>query len=290
MKHKHNRLGLLSLTLVLCFSLSACQWVMSFLPSGSTSAASPAETQQQFDDFLQQQFVKNITADTLSMHQLLKCPANFGITDYAATWGDYTCAYPTDEQIAQDRQDMQILQSFDRSQLTPAQQASYDILQYEAQLYDQSLQFFYYDDPFGNNNEFHAMIPVMLSEYDFFSKQDVENYLTLCGSMDQLWNGCLQFEQQKSAKGLFMTDTQVTTIVNDCQTFLSKTDDNVLITSFKTRIDAIPFLTDAEKTDYITRNQDIFNNTVVPAYHTLMDGLTALKGTGQNSGGLALFD
>ena len=61
---------------------------------------------------------------------------------------------------------------------------------------------------------------MLLAEYIFYSAQDVEDYLALLSTIDSYYQQLLEFEQEKSRAGLFMTDSCVDTITEDCQAYL----------------------------------------------------------------------
>ncbi len=52
----------------------------------------------------------------------------------------------------------------------------------------------------------------------------------------------------------------------------------------------MPGLSQEDKEAYIQQNQEAVLNDVIPAYESLIEGLTALKGTGTNEGGLANYE
>ncbi len=75
----------------------------------------------------------------------------------------------------------------------------------------------------------------------------MEDYLTLLSSIDRYYEQILEFEKEKAAAGLFMTDTCVDTIVSDCEAYLAAPEENFLASTFDERIDAMTDLQEAEK-------------------------------------------
>ena len=51
-------------------------------------SAIPAKTESElFDEFLDREFIDSVTTDSLTLHQMLKNPKDYGITDYETSWG-----------------------------------------------------------------------------------------------------------------------------------------------------------------------------------------------------------
>ena len=295
MKEIKKRKGisiLISMLLILSLLMSSCnnsKLVESSDNSDTSSATKQALTQSElFDDYLNRQFIDYVTDNSLNLHSFLLKPENYGINPGAVTWGDV--ARISEEDIRTEREFIRELATFDRSKLTKEQQQSYDILVYQNSFLDQSIDLYYYGEPLSVNNGSHAFIPIILSEYEFAREKDVNDYLAICESMGKYMSGLVEFEQIKSSKGLFMSNSAVDKVVSGCEKFLSKKSDNILITSFNKRIDAMGGIDSNKKSEYKARDESIFNNTVIPAYTSLISGIKALKGTGKNSGGYANFE
>ena len=88
---------------------------------------------------------------------------------------------------------------------------------------------------------------MLLAEYSFHSRKDVEDYLALLGLMDEYYTSLLHYEQAKSAVGLFMSSKVAENIIIQCQSFIQNPDENFLITTFNDRISSLDGLSDADK-------------------------------------------
>jgi uncharacterized protein (DUF885 family) len=96
----------------------------------------------------------------------------------------------------------------------------------------------------------------------------------------------MKFETERAALGLGASDTNIQKIIDSCNSFLKDTDNHFLVSSFSERLDKVSGLTDAEKTDYISKNKAVLKEHVFPAYQILIDGFESLKGKGVNDKGL----
>ena len=64
-----------------------------------------------------------------------------------------------------------------------------------------------YDQPLSSSLGIQAQLPILLSEYVFYNKQDVEDYLSLLSSIDTYYDSIIAFEKEKADAGLGLCDT-----------------------------------------------------------------------------------
>ena len=134
-----------------------------------------------------------------------------------------------------------------------------------------------------------AQLPVLLAEYAFYTKQDVDNYLELLSTIDTYYGQLLEFERQKSEAGLFMCDTAADHVLESCEAYLIPPERSFLTETFNERIDALEGLTEEERAAYKEQNLKVLTEHFIPAYQSLVDGITKLMGTGQNEKGLCYY-
>lgn len=233
-------------------------------------------------------FKNEITQSTLNLHYTLNDPSSCGIEDYAVTFGN---ADP--ESLAGSYQALADYQTtllkIPHTWLSRQNKLTYDILKlcFETQL--QGEPYLLYQEPLGPSLGTQAQLPVLLAEYSFHSKKDIEDYLALLRQVPDYYEGLLQFEQAKSNAGLFMNDTMAQGIIDQCSAFLGTQEENILLTTFETRLANQNDLTEKEKQDYILENKEAVETCVFPAYEKLANGISSLKGTGKNELGLCYY-
>ena len=86
-----------------------------------------------------------------------------------------------------------------------------------------------------------------------------------------------------------MSDELVDAVVEQCNAFISMGDDNYLLSTFEDRLNPVDQISSSEKKDFVQQNQECLSQYIVPAYENLAFSLTALKGSGKNSGGLCFL-
>ena len=304
----HNRISYKLLMRLFCLILSSCLlWGCAGnqkAPSGDTAAETDitseilettlaerpdteaARSEQMTFDSLCQEFFQDQALDSfLTLHYTLKNPEQYGITDYSIDFGEFSLDHLKEGQQRQNHL-QEALAAIDPNLLTDAQKLTYRILT-KALLYEDSfegLELYY--QALSPATGVQAQLPVLLTEYVFYDKEDIEHYLTLLSDIDRYYRQILDFEKQRADAGLFMSDDCVDQIVTECAAYMLASDHNLMVTGFDKRIDEMTSLTEEEKGDYKQRNITLVNEHFIPAYELLTDGLKALKGRGSNDQGL----
>lgn len=247
------------------------------------------ENQSSFDEFTLKLFCDEITENTLNLHYSLEDPASYGISGYPLTLGDFGQQYSL-EAAARAEELREQLKDFDYGELTSGQQLTYDILDNALELNSMNSSFPYYEEVLMPSIGLQSELPTLLAEYTFNTEKDVTDYLALLEDTERYFKMIISYEQEKSAAGLFMSDYCADMIIKDCESFISQTEDNFLITTFKERLDEMDELESSRKEEYIAENHTLVTENMVNAYRLLIDALKELKGTGVNDGGICNFD
>ena len=238
---------------------------------------------QRFLEYTHQLFCTEVSGSTITLHYTLKDPEAFGITDAPVTYG--TCTTDTEAICASAENALALLQSYDRSRLSAENQRTYDIL--EDSLADTLAESKYalYEEPLAPLTGTQSQLPVLLSEYQFYGSSDIDTYLELLTKTPEYFRSIIEFENGKSEMGLFMASYSADDIIKECQAFINMGNSNYLYSSFEERLDSLD-LTDAQRNTYIEENSRCIEEYIFPAYKELIEGLTALRGSGKNHNGL----
>lgn len=245
-----------------------------------------------FEEFTDGLFKELIVDDTLSLHTLLEHPDEYGITDYDVTLG----RIDTDslDDTSDITQCITELTAFDRNFLSKKQTINYDyLLSYlQTRLCYSDLDL--YDTQLTPTIGIQIELPLVFSEYTFMEKKDVDEYITLLCDVDSYFANLIEYENMRASKGLTKEDSLLDDIISSCQSVIDSVNktgssDRLFIDDFNTRIDALTFISDDEKTEYKKLNIDAINNHVIPGYQALIDGLSALKGTNRYTGGICSY-
>jgi len=276
MKRKGKYLLLTFMLLVLLLGSLGC----------SNSTAAPKED---FDTFLNRIFTTEVQKDSITLNYTLANPENYGITNPKITFGHYS-KEAMEEALATSENYLATLKQYDYDSLTEDQKLTYDILKEDLETESLMGDFIYYTESLGPTTGIQAQLPLLLAEYYFYDKDDIENYLTLLPQTYDYFKEICEFEKDKSEAGLFMNDNVADSIINQCEEFIENKENNYLITIFDEKVSEFDGLTNKEIKSYQARNKDAVLNFVIPAYELLIKTLTQLKGTGTNDKGLCYYE
>lgn len=241
--------------------------------------------QQRFAKLEESLFLNKASASRLELHFLLKDPESQDIEETKALISPIsTEAF---QKAKEDREYLRNeLSAIRTALLTEDQKLTYRILESQIDMEKKREGLELYEQPLSPTIGTQAQLPMLLCEYTFYTRQDVEDYLNILEYLDTYYSQILSLEQQKAEAGLMMSDTSLDHVIESCKNYLLIPGDNFLIDSFKERLNALPDLTDEERKDFCGRNEAALEEHFTPAYRLLIDGLEQLKGTGTNEKGL----
>ncbi|MCD7826650.1 MAG: DUF885 domain-containing protein [Clostridiaceae bacterium] len=247
------------------------------------------EAQSDFDELIQEIFREEVTDDSVTLNYIVKDREAYGIEEIEPTLGDYTTeALEASLMVSENR--VATLETYDYDKLTQEQQLIYDIIYLMYQQNLESADFIEYTEYLSPTSGLQAQLPVLLSEYNFYGKEEVEEYLALVALVPDCFEQILEMEKKKSEDGIFMSDTTVQAIIDQCNELIKTPEDFYLISVFDKRIKEVDGLTQKEQETYSEKNKEAILNKMIPAYETLVKGLKKLKGTGKNENGLSYLE
>ena len=228
-----------------------------------------------FDSFTMEIFRQELSGNTLSLHYTLADPASFDIAQEKISLGTLPTT-PDPESLAVLRNLQVRLQAFSDNGLTSEEQRTADLLSWwltgQAALYD----YYYLQEPLGPTLGIQAQLPILLSEYAFRNKQDVQNYLELLKQLPAYFSEIADFEQLKADAGLLMNAASLQKVINQCREFSSDTENTFWASSFRERISNCQFLSNDEQIAYEIRHQKLLHQAVFPAYTQLAADLDTM--------------
>ena len=137
---------------------------------------------------------------------------------------------------------------------------------------------------------------ILLAEYTFRSKRDVEDYLSLLEQTDQYFASLLLYEQEKADAGLLMPAASLKSVREQCDTVISasslQSGTHFLQTTFRERLESLTdanLITPEEAQKYINTNDRLLKTVLLPAYTALGHGLLILEDESVPLTGLAAF-
>ena len=244
----------------------------------------PGDQNEKFEEYTQEVFCNEVSSNTINLHYTLKNPEDYGITDYEVSLGSFESDPDMIKVSAENMR--QSLQKFSYEGLNLQNRITFDILEYQVKSAEKNADYVLYEEPLGLVSGVQTQFPVVMSEYRFYDRQDVETYLELLEMTGEYFDSLIKFEREKADAGLFMADYALDTVLEQCRAFLDMGDGNYLYSTFADRIGDVKKLTKEEKSNYIQDNALAVSDYVFPAYEKLISSLEELRGSGENEKGL----
>lgn len=249
----------------------------------------PKQQEADFEAYLNNLFQTQVTSNTLNLHYTLADPSSADISSYPVTFGEISSKKES-EQLAALENMKNELHTFHPSSMSVSAQLAYDVLDDSLTRSLELAPFRYYEELLSSTGGIQSEYPILLAEYAFHSVKDIEDYLTLLSQYDTFFEQICTFEKEKAKKGLFMNETAVNNVIEQCRAFVPEDSKNSFWeTTFQERLNQLKTLSKKEKQAYIKQNHELLQEHVYPAYHNMIAVLKALKKEGKNNQGLCYF-
>lgn len=248
--------------------------------------------EKRFTSLTSRLFSETLAANTLNLHYTLANPEDFGIR-YEAVLPCYEAESAMNSR-AKTENTLAALYG-----LRPEKLSGQDA--YLWSLLTRSLEnalaldgFPYYDEPLSPSSGAQTQLPILLAEYTFRSRRDVEDYLALLDQTDGYFASLLSYEQEKAAAGFPTPAAFLKAIREQCDTIVTKealeAGGHFLQTTFQERLQELAasnLITAQEAQGYLAQNERLLKTVVQPAYAALGDGLLLLEDESVLPAGLA---
>ncbi len=276
--HKHR---------ILCI----CLFIL--LTGVTISAGLLTNDSRKFKKLTEELFLSDLAGNTLSLHYTLAHPEDYGFSEEVLL-----PSYTSDENNEESdiRATLNKLSKISRDKLSEDDAYAYDLLVRYLTLRLSGSAYTFYSEPLSPSSGMQSGLPVLLADYTFRSSKDVEDYLKILDQTDTYFEGLIQYENKKSANGLFMSDSAADKIIEQCCQIM---DDHLLSdrshflhTTFEERLSTLEsegLITLEQKNQWISENDRLLTTVMAPAYEQVADAFTILKGSGCNDLGLYYF-
>lgn len=260
----------------------------SIYEDGRTFSDEQLSEQSEFETFLHEIFVEEMSQNTITTHFSIEHPENYGIEDFDVTWGEMSDLVG-DEAATEINGILDVLVEFDYDALTYEQQLMYDILKgyLETELAGSEYPFF--DSAFSPISGLQGELPIIFSEYDFLSKDDIDDYITLLNASYNYIEQLCDYEVYRMEQGYTLTEESLDDVIAQCKEFVEE-EPNCLRPVFEEKLNQFGSLTEEEKSQYMTAFDNGMSETLLPAYNLIIDTLTQIKEQEQSKHGLCNYE
>ena len=144
--------------------------------SSSKIDTSDPEVVAEFDQYLYDSFVESVSSDDLNLHFSLRDPSSYGIETTEISMGRLD-PQTLEKNAENNIQALKELKGFDREKLNDKQQFTYDLLYDYISMAVQGDKYTYYQEIMNSTTGIQAQLPVLMAEYVFYSKEDIDTYI-----------------------------------------------------------------------------------------------------------------
>jgi len=281
MKLKFSRkLRILTFSLIATLSVVLCLYLY-----GTKDA-------RQFERLSRDLLYTELSGNTINLHYTLAYPENYGLSADPILPSSFTDG-DTGTQVMEWQHR---LSRIDPQKLDPQDRYAYLLFDRFLTLTLEGADFTYYADPLSPSSGMVSGLPVLLADYTFRTKKDVEDYLGILEQTGTYFDALIRYEQEKSSVGLFMSDTSADNVIEQCDSIMDPVllseGSHFLQQTFTDRLNGLvsdEIITEEEKQQYIHKNDLLLTTVMAPAYERVGDAFLVLKGTGTNPYGLCYY-
>lgn len=281
MKLKFSRkLRILTFSLIATLSVVLCLYLY-----GTKDA-------RQFEQLSRDLLYTELSGNTINLHYTLAYPENYGLSADPVLPSSFTDG----DTRAQVTEWQRRLSRIDPQKLDPQDRYAYLLFDRFLALTLEGSDFIYYADPLSPSSGMVSGLPVLLADYTFRTKKDVEDYLGILEQTGTYFDALIRYEQEKSSAGLFMSDTSADNVIRQCDSIMDPVllseGSHFLQQTFTERLNGLVsdgIITEEEKQQYIHKNDLLLTTVMAPAYERVGDAFLVLNGTGTNPYGLCYY-
>ena len=245
-----------------------------------------------FQKLSEEIFAQSLSQDSLSLHYTLAEPSPYLKAPSPATLPAYSRESQKEAAALLENQ-LLVLQEINPEKLNSHDRYTWSLLTSYLENELAGARCEYYEEPLAPSSGMQSQLPVLLAEYTFLTKSDMEDYLEILESIPAYLESLAVYEKEKANAGLFMTEADAGEIVDQCDAIMApdllSAGEHFLQTTFQERLDGLVEdgqLKPEEEEFYISENNRLLTTVVSPAYTALADSIFLLSGSGSHNGGL----
>lgn len=239
---------------------------------------------KRFESFTDRLFRQEVSSNSITLHYTLSHPEAYGIRDSTVSLGSFQTTNTA--QLTYAENCLSLLNDIPYTSLSEKNKSTYLVLKDSLEQALNGAPYTLYQEPLAPLTGIQSQLPILLSEYIFYDKSDIQTYLSLLETIPSYFDSLIEFEKARSNAGLFVPSYITDALIEECQSFINLGSSNYLYSSFENRIESVEGLSASEKKQFILQNNECINNYVISSYEKLIQALKDLKDTGKNSIGL----
>ncbi len=174
-----------------------------------------------FSAFCENLAKSSLSNNPLKLHYTLADPESMGYGGLSTTLLSFDQeTYEKKEGVWQEYLDC--LNGYDPDSLSEEAAFTWQLLYRYFTLEGQLSEYLYFENPLSPSDGSHIQLPVLLAEYTFRSREDVENYLTLLSQLPDYFRGLLTYTRLQAENGILQYEGNLETAAQQCESVLNE--------------------------------------------------------------------
>ena len=220
--------------------------------------------------FFERAFIQFVLEDPEAVSSL----GIFEQLGYKGFDGKLTDVSPAHEQklAKMARDDLQTLRRYDRSSLSPANQLSYDILEWFLEDLVEGQRWLFYDYPVNQLFGVQSSTPdFMVQIHPIADRRDVHNYTARLTAFGRKFDQLLEGLRLRESKGIIPPRFVIERVLSEMRAFIAvPVRENILYTNLRAKLARVPAVPLAERAKLLADAQSAIEQSVYPAYRRLI--------------------
>ena len=241
---------------------------------------------ERFGAYTREQFCEIVGENAVNLNYTLSRPEEWGIERLTEEpFGDLDLDFAAAaEDLKEDRKE---LEGFDRTQLTEAQQMTWDAIDFYLTTQEEAVGKELYGDLLGPVSGQHTNILISLAEFSFYEKEDLDVYLALLEDLPRYFGFVEEYERARADAGMVAAAETLNQAAEYCEMIAAAPEDCLLVTGFADRLAELDWLEESDRAAYEARNRELVCGPVVEAYQALGECARELAAQASEPQGLA---
>lgn len=240
---------------------------------------------EDFDTYIEKLPTKLMDSDNMNLEFTFETPQNYGFKEEILNL-PYSDEKDYKESIKETKKILKELKAFDYDELDENQKLTYDILVDSLESSIEVSEYYYLDNSYlGSFVSFQAQLPLLLSEYTFERKNDLDSYFNILATSEETFLKYAEIEKERQKHNSGLAKNILEKTIEQCKNYTAN-DDTYLIERINQRIDQVTFLNDEEKIAAKQKNQELVSVNLKNAYKGLQAELEKIEPTNKENKGL----
>ena len=177
------------------------------------------------------------------------------------------------------RDDLETLRKYDRRSLSPANQLSYDILDWFLQDLVEGQRWLFYDYPVNQLFGVQSSTPdFMVQIHPIGERRDVLNYTARLSAFRRKFDQLLEGLRLRESKGIIPPRFVIERVLAEMRAFIAvPARENILYTNLRTKLARLGAIPVAERSKLLADAQSSIEQSVYPAYRRLIEYFERLQ-------------